>query len=1139
MRSSNVFLIISLTVLLLATNCAQAQWSWSTDAMKYDDCHLVTPDLQSQLQGASDLAGKKGWALCGWFEYKFSVPQTGWYVLSLKGGDPREFFLDPHAGEQNYTYTTSSGNLFMNAGSHTLRIQTDVWVGMPKVTSLTIRQSNGSVGQSFRAVNESGKSKFQVGSDVPVTIYSGARASAAKLNVVVKDAGGVVVHHSGVLLPASQGLNTQKILIPATGNSGRTHGSFTISFADGESPVESACVQPITYDVIDTSSPKATGDDVKRTLIETIDCATQAPDYAGGTEFHGVRTRVVTTALGAYRESGLLGYRDHEDSATPNWFAYTLGIGDPQQPYMIEVDYPDDALRNFVICLRESDPGSYPLAGGVDCGGEYSLSNSMQTQTLLFTPRAAKPRIVFLNVSDGCRAAVARIRVYRIDGHLPAMASLPDSRMVMNWYEEGENFRCLWGAPSGVFDGFNPGDDYLNTETAAARWAEAAAYMGVDTLVPCVSVYSFVMYPSFVDKSFGLPTSDDALGEIILNAQARRIKVIPEFHVRPDELAWNTAYSSNPAQFTMCDLNGHYSIFCPPSANPIFPANQQWYLDTIGEVADRYKDSPAMAGVCLRMMDWVNPTLDNYKSLDWGYDDYTIGRYKSDTGSAVSFSPGDGKFHARHDWILANEREQWISWRCRQIAQILSNITARVRKARSDMVVYATYFGGFPADPREAGIDLALLRSVPGLVMVDAQSGYGRMNLDSIESQMTNRDYQINPSKLHAFHGDKAPGWFLDTQRYIEGTEAIVPPVDLGFSPTTKKTWVSGDTVPAGRHDLERYAVALAETDAFCVGDGGNGYTIGQPVLRGWMREYRNLPEQPFKLAPGASDPVVVRTLKRGDAFLFYAVNRERYQVQIEVSFKGLTHLRRLSTGQRVTSTKGQLSLTLDPYELLAYTANVGASITDVRETIPAKALNQVVKQVQWLVALNKTPPPSLTDDQVKVIGNYASQALAAIKNKQYWLARTIFERPELLQVFRGINTFPPDLYAPENLLYEADDMTLAGGAQVQDSQPAGAHVITGLMKPGASATIDNLQGDYGGLHKIVVHYQAGSDLRLAVVANDGAPVMVELPSSAKGQIAVEIPLRPRGSNRVKFSCAGLVASGQSDGLSISRIEVK
>ncbi len=61
----------------------------------------------------------------------------------------------------------------------------------------------------------------------------------------------------------------------------------------------------------------------------------------------------------------------------------------------------------------------------------------------------------------------------------------------------------------------------------------------------------------------------------------------------------------------------------------------------------------------------------------------------------------------------------------------------------------------------------------------------------------------------------------------------------------------------------------VAEADALAVGDGGNAYTVGQPLLREFLQEFRSLPQEPFQARPDARDPVAVWELSKPEEFLF------------------------------------------------------------------------------------------------------------------------------------------------------------------------------------------------------------------------------------------------------------------------------
>ncbi|OGV70991.1 MAG: hypothetical protein A3K19_05705 [Lentisphaerae bacterium RIFOXYB12_FULL_65_16] len=100
---------------------------------------------------------------------------------------------------------------------------------------------------------------------------------------------------------------------------------------------------------------------------------------------------------------------------------------------------------------------------------------------------------------------------------------------------------------------------------------------------------------------------------------------------------------------------------------------------------------------------------------------------------------------------------------------------------------------------------------------------------------------------------------YLIGSTYLEATEVVAPPTALGFPADTKATWTSCVVNPAGRHCLERWAQALAGGDARFLADGGNAYTLGQPLQREFFAEYRRLPDLPFEPCAGLTDPVAVR----------------------------------------------------------------------------------------------------------------------------------------------------------------------------------------------------------------------------------------------------------------------------------------
>ncbi len=1025
---------------------AQPAQSILRAADSFDRHYLADPSALARIRTSRNLSGG-GCCVTGWFEYDVQSGAPGWYELIVHGnGTGVEFLVDADANEsapverrfyggsgQNKA-TDKISNIWLTAGKHRLRVQRYYWTGFPGLSAIELKKSGEALAESIAIAMPNDQRIFRKGECPALEVISGGRSRPDRLGIQEMDPfSGSTYRWHQVPIPATSGLNRQRFALPCAED-----GFRILWFADKNKSMPNEQVHGIAYEVIDIKAPARTAGDRNSGEVIDIDCAKRGPDYSGGGA-----TSVVTRTFGSYRESGDTGWTRYQRVPEPvrralpepSWFAYTLEGLAPQQRYRIEVDYPDDALRTFAIALRESAPLSYPVATGIDSGGEYSLSNAMQTHAFTVWPRAAAPRLTFLTAHDGSRAACSRIRVYRAEAPeaLP-VSDAPARRQFLNWFEEGSNFPSMFG----------PADDSPRGQrNAAERWAEAVTAVGGSLLMPTVVVYNFALYPSRYNRAFSAP-DQDMLRRLLLVAEKYRLKVVPELHPRADELAFGRPDAKQAPRNVLISREGKSNFFAgdgktrnfPPYYNPLLPENQDWYVAMIGELAERYKDTPALDGVSLRIMQWANPALNNLVDLDWGYDDYSIGLFKRETGNAVPMGRPDDpqRFAARHAWLTTNGRPAWIEWRCRKIADLYQRIRDRVRQARPDLKLYVNIFGsgehltpGFSQAPgntlasrlRESGIDTAMLNAIDGVVVINSSHGYGRREADGIYRGF--RDTLLDPAALGAMRKPGEGGRVLFGAQYLEATEVVAPPERLGFPAATKKTWMSAVSNPAGRHALERYALALAETDAFVLGDGGNGYTFGPPVVREFMKEYRQLPTQAFASRPDAHDPVAVRTLETKAGFLFYAVNREQYPVKLDVALSRPGRLLRLSGGEPLALSHGHLLLDLKPYELVAVHADADVRIARVRTEVPTGQRSLVERQLDWIRRLSQSS--GLTnlvrrgpnEHDRALLAKAAAAARQAFDRGWLWHARTLLEHSSLLAIYRKIDCYPPGLFSGEH----------------------------------------------------------------------------------------------------------------------------
>jgi hypothetical protein len=429
-----------------------------------------------------------------------------------------------------------------------------------------------------------------------------------------------------------------------------------------------------------------------------------------------------------------------------------------------------------------------------------------------------------------------------------------------------------------------------------------------------------------------------------------------------------------------------------------------------------------MAGVSLRLMQWANPALNNFQSLDWGYDDHTVGRFARERGIAVPMgAEGDpGRFAARYRWIMANAKAAWIDWRCEKIAELYARIAERLRRARPDLRLYSTVFDAYPSEYgtgwlRDAGIDPVRLARIPGVVLINSLHAYGR-RYEERATQAT-RDNLIEPEMLNALRPAGVPGSVLPYARYLEAIESVVTPAELGFA-GTRATWTSGVSNPAGRHMLERYALAMAETDAHFLGDGGNAYTLGQPVLAEFLREYRALPAANFKPRPDARDPVAVWEFERGNERFFYAVNREQYPVTLDIRLSGPGRFVSLASGEALPTTDGRARIAMLAHELRGFRGPGSLRMAALTTISPPEAVERVTAQVAWLRQLAGDSDGllaliQLDAGQREALRNAATAAAADLRAGRLWRARTRIENHALIDVYAKLGRFPPRMREP------------------------------------------------------------------------------------------------------------------------------
>ncbi|MDQ2733383.1 MAG: hypothetical protein M3Y56_17170, partial [Armatimonadota bacterium] len=102
-RSKTKLLCMALLLLALQSGArADGPWTLTIDAADYAREQVFDPEHHKLAVPADSLAlievrTKHHLTGEGWYDYDFSVPETGWYTISIKGGGSagdHDFFVD-------------------------------------------------------------------------------------------------------------------------------------------------------------------------------------------------------------------------------------------------------------------------------------------------------------------------------------------------------------------------------------------------------------------------------------------------------------------------------------------------------------------------------------------------------------------------------------------------------------------------------------------------------------------------------------------------------------------------------------------------------------------------------------------------------------------------------------------------------------------------------------------------------------------------------------------------------------------------------------------------------------------------------------------------------------------------------------
>ena len=607
-------------------------------------------------------------------------------------------------------------------------------------------------------------------------------------------------------------------------------------------------------------------------------------------------SRIVSSALGSYREAG---------PKRNDRFLLPFETPDVGRPHLAVIRYPDDKARTMEVIVQQLTPpgdmGDYQAQTGVFTGAGSALSNRMLEHRVLFWPTAPRMGLIFMTVEAQRPAAVASVRVFRLDSGLEKFDVAPyrdrtPGRHVGIYYEDPSLASNFSARP--ILTGFGKAADSL---LGYMDW------IGLDTLTYPIAFYRGPLYGS--DREPGdadistRPHVYDYPRYLMKRLHARGMKFnagmsihdLPSLapHVILDErrVLGGEETAINVRADNRLHYTGSHSV--DTNYNPLDPNVQAGVKRVVAEIAGRYGDEPAFTGITLVL---ARHKLFSFGSIESGYNDINLRRFQQETGVRIPVDPRDAKrFSRSYEWLMKNARGEWVAWRCRKIHEYYRELADILTARRADLKLtvgmfahpylyharLAQYAGSkdiLAETLGEAGIDPNLFANdrnvVIGWTMAPADHRFFGARKDGHATPEEHRTAYIAP-EITA-HLRKAVGGAAAIlhDRYFENDIGRTQPMKgLGVA---EVGWRASTLNAAWPHSMEMVAAAVNNFDALEVTKGG--YLIGtygmEDELRRFAAAFRALPAVPFEDVPGMEDPVRVRQKIVDGKSFFYVLNR-------------------------------------------------------------------------------------------------------------------------------------------------------------------------------------------------------------------------------------------------------------------------
>lgn len=660
-------------------------------------------------------------------------------------------------------------------------------------------------------------------------------------------------------------------------------------------------------------------------------------------------------------------------------FSYRVDFAHSGDWYLMVLEYPDDAERWIGVSCNASSRNS-PHRGRADAsskcgpsiwtGGKYPNTGKMLEMKWIYRADPGPHAINVMSLMKDTEAAVARLRIYHVDGRLPELdtGDLP----LRQQRRFGMLTERTWPYLSGIynlfssFDKIPAGAGQTNTnavyeacarlqimEDAANHYAEYLRFAGQNLhVMGCWQYDDKNTCPQYITGAPRIQYNARQMLSRVLQANGIQFFASVEFV--------NT-YRRKMGKEHKADW---YLVGRQGAAGPVYlkGAGQAGLnflhadiegdmLEVARQLAEAFKDVPNFLGINWTAYfggSWIpSYRVSSKDPLDLGYGDFTAGLLEKDTGIRIPVQADDpARFEKRYRFLTAPDmKARWLAWRSRKMTQFFEKLSRTIKAVRPDLETVAGCYLNIDhvSEWKHQGS--------PPLKDYLGQWGWSpeafRSKKDIWLMPWLHANARYKPARRSAeyamgWQGNKDPGFYRPFSDFAKRAlmlclcwhevERIAAnfPMREGWPRPYQQTMMGQQREELA---MEPYTQAMIGFDPQMV---VFGFTDVSPYIgvenmqQRFARVLRRLPlgKASRVLDTGFDTNLAIRAIRQPDRYVFYVASPGYWPITGNIVLKSPGQITDLVTGKPVELRDSAIRVALSPFGIVAFAAGGRATIS-------------------------------------------------------------------------------------------------------------------------------------------------------------------------------------------------------------------